>query len=113
MCGPGVSPLVFLRVGGFMTRHTALKAATFKVKKHEKLCMKNQYVFIQFTLDTFGFLAPDAVKLLNRVQRIIHSNVISPRVMDVVLKRIGFTIQKCLATQLVVCFPSHSLYGDN
>ena len=75
--------------------------------------MENQHVFIPFAFDTFGFFAPDAVELLNRVQRIIHSNVISPRSSDVVFKRISFTIQKGLAAQLVVRLPSHSLYDDN
>ena len=102
-----------LRAGGFTAGHAALKAATNKVTKHERSCMENQHVFIPFAFDTFGFLAPDAVELLKRVQRIMHSNVISPRSSDVVFKRISFTIQKGLAAQLVARLPSHSLYDDN
>ncbi|KAL7606538.1 hypothetical protein Lser_V15G14664 [Lactuca serriola] len=109
----GVSPLVGLRAGGFTAGHAALKAATDKVTKHERSCMENQHMFIPFAFDTFGFLAPDAVELLKRVQRIMHSNVISPRSSDVVFKRISFTIQKGLAAQLVTRLPSHSLYDDN
>nr|GEX45251.1 auxilin-like protein [Tanacetum cinerariifolium] len=49
---------------------TALKAASYKVTKHEKACIENQPVFVPFAFDTFGFLAPEAVELLNRVQRL-------------------------------------------
>ncbi|GJT38838.1 hypothetical protein Tco_0938703 [Tanacetum coccineum] len=56
--------------------------------------------------DTFGFLAPEAVKLLSRVQRVIHNNVMTPKSTDVIFKRIGFAIQKGLAAQLVARLPS-------
>jgi hypothetical protein len=35
----------------------------------------------------------------------MHSNVMSPRSMNVVFQRLGFTIQKSLAVQLVVRLP--------
>nr|GEW35853.1 auxilin-like protein [Tanacetum cinerariifolium] len=63
----GVSPLVGLSGRGFTVGQTALKAASCKVTKHEKACIENQHVFIPFAFDTFGFLAPEAVELLNRV----------------------------------------------
>nr|GEX25847.1 signal recognition particle, SRP19 subunit [Tanacetum cinerariifolium] len=88
---------------------TALKAASDKVTKHEKACIENQHVFIPFAFDTFGFLAPNAVKLLSRVQRVMHSNAMTPRSTDVVFKRIGFAIQKGLAAQLVVRLPSATM----
>ncbi|KAL7603985.1 hypothetical protein Lser_V15G19890 [Lactuca serriola] len=109
----GVSPLVGQRAGGFTAGHAALKAATSKVTKHERSCMENQHVFKPFAFDMYGFLAPDAVELLKRVQRIMHNNVISPRSSDVVFKRISFTIQKGLTAQVVARLPSHSLYDDN
>ncbi|GJY05395.1 RNA-directed DNA polymerase, eukaryota, partial [Tanacetum coccineum] len=62
-------------------------------------------VIIPFAFDTFGFLAPEAVELLSRVQRVMHSNVMTPRSTDVVFKRIGFAIQKGLAAQLVARLP--------
>ncbi|KAL4589776.1 hypothetical protein LXL04_002686 [Taraxacum kok-saghyz] len=65
----GVSPLVGLRNEGFTMGQAALKAASCKVMKHEKACIENQHVFIPFAFNTFGFLAPEAVDLLNRVQR--------------------------------------------
>jgi hypothetical protein len=101
----GVSPLVGLRTGDFIAGQAALKAASNKVVKHEKACSDNQHAFIPFAFDTFGFLAPDAVDLLQRVQKIMHNNVVSPRSMDVVFKRIGFAIQKELAAQLVARLP--------
>ncbi|PNY15245.1 auxilin-like protein [Trifolium pratense] len=47
----------------------------------------------------------NAVDLLKRVQRVMHNNVVSPRSMNVVFKRICFAIQKGLTTQLVVRLP--------
>jgi hypothetical protein len=74
------------------------------VVKHEKACSDNQHAFIPFAFDTFGFLAPDVVDLLQRVQKNMH-NVVFPRSMDVVFKRITFAIQKGLAAQLVARLP--------
>jgi hypothetical protein len=76
------------------------------VAKHEKVCSDNQHAFIPFAFDTFSFLAPEAVDLLHRVQKVIHRKVMSPRSMNVVFTRIGFTIQKGLAAQLVARLPS-------
>jgi hypothetical protein len=55
-----------------------------------------QYVFIPFAFDTFSFLIQKVVDVLKRVQRVMHSNVVSPtpRCQDVVFKRISFDIQK-------------------
>ncbi|GJY41855.1 hypothetical protein Tco_0429125 [Tanacetum coccineum] len=105
----GVSPIVGLSSRGFTVRQAALKAASDKVTKHEKACIENQHEFIPFAFDTFGFLAPKAVELLSRVQRVMHSNVMTPRSTDVVFKRIGFAIQKGLAAQLVARLPSTSM----
>ncbi|KAL6545127.1 hypothetical protein OROHE_009792 [Orobanche hederae] len=88
----GVSPLLSLRDGSFTVGQAALKAASSKVVKHEKACSDNQHAFIPFAFDTFGFLSPEAVDLLQRVQRLMHSNVVSPRYTDVVFKKIGFAI---------------------
>nr|GFB25340.1 putative reverse transcriptase domain-containing protein [Tanacetum cinerariifolium] len=93
-----VSPLIGLSSRGFTAGQATFKAASGKVTKHEKECIENQHVFIPFAFDTFGFLAPDAVELLSRVQRVMHSNVMTPRSTDIVFKRIGFAIQKSLAT---------------
>ncbi|KAI3750270.1 hypothetical protein L2E82_20904 [Cichorium intybus] len=102
----GVSPLVNLRSGGFTRGQAALKAAACKVDKHEKACRENQHVFIPFAFDTFGFLVSEAVELLNRVQRVMHSTIMSPTSMNFVFKRIGFAIQKGLAAQLVARLPN-------
>nr|KAJ0213464.1 hypothetical protein LSAT_V11C400188450 [Lactuca sativa] len=102
----GVSPLVGLGSEDFTVVHTTLKVVACKVVKHEDACIENQHVFVPFAFDTFGFLTPEAVELLNRVQRVMHSNVISPRSIKVVFKRIAFVIQKGLVAQLVAHFPS-------
>jgi len=102
----GVSPLVGLGVGPFTVGQTALKAASSKVAKHEKACSDNQHAFIPFAFDTFGFLAPEAVGLLHRVQKVMHNNVMSPRSINVVFTRIDFAIQKSLAAQLVAFYSS-------
>jgi len=97
----GVSPLMGLGVGSFTVGQAALKVASSKVAKHEKTCSDNQHVFIPFAFDTFGFLAPDVVDLLHRVQKVMHSNVMSLRSMNVVFTRIGFAIQKVYRRSLL------------
>nr|GEV96149.1 putative exostosin-like protein [Tanacetum cinerariifolium] len=69
----GVSPLVGFRENGFVAGQAALKAESSKVAKHEKACLENQHVFIPFAFDTFGFLAPETEKFLNRVQRVVQN----------------------------------------
>ena len=86
----GVSPLVGLGVRPFTVGQTALKVASSKEAKHEKACSDNQHAFIPFAFDTFGFLAPEAVDLLHRVQKVMHNNVMSSKSMNVVFTRIGF-----------------------
>ncbi|GKA91738.1 hypothetical protein Tco_0813663 [Tanacetum coccineum] len=105
-----VSPLVGLSSRGFTAGHAALKAASFKVTKYEKSCIENQHVFILFAFNTFGFLAPEAVKLLSRVQRVMHSNVMTPRSTNVIFKRIDFAIQKGLTAWLVARLPSTTIF---
>jgi hypothetical protein len=78
----------------FTVGHTVLKAASSKVVKHERACSENQHVFIPFAFETCGFLAPEVVDVLNRVQRVMHTNVVSPRSQYVVFKMITFAIQK-------------------
>jgi hypothetical protein len=45
----------------------------------------NQYVFIPFAFDTFDFLAPDAVNILKRVQKVMHSDEIMKYLRGLVL----------------------------
>jgi hypothetical protein len=59
----------------------------------------NQHAFISFAFDIFVFLAPETKSLLQRVQKVMNNNVVSPKTMNV--KIISFTIQKGLA----VCCP--------
>ncbi|KAJ0602758.1 putative exostosin [Helianthus annuus] len=93
----GVSPLV---------GQAALKAVSGKVTKHVKACLDNQHLFIPFAFNTFGFLAPEAVDLLSRVQRVMHSNIMTSRSMNVVFKRLRFAILKGVTAQLVARLPS-------
>nr|KAJ0205177.1 hypothetical protein LSAT_V11C500270380 [Lactuca sativa] len=44
----GISPLVGLGRWGFTTGHAALKAAAYKVIKHNNTCRENQHVFVPF-----------------------------------------------------------------
>ncbi|GJW69632.1 hypothetical protein Tco_0126549 [Tanacetum coccineum] len=105
----GVSPPVGLSGMGFTVGRAALKAAPCKVTKQEKACIENQHVFIPFAFGTFGFLAPEAVELLNRVQRVMNSNTMTPRFTNVVFHRISFAIQKGLAAQLVAHLSSTTM----
>jgi hypothetical protein len=54
---------------------------------------------------TFGFLAPETVSLLHRIQKIMNRNVVSLRAINVVFKKIGFAIQKGIAAELVFRLP--------
>ncbi|KAJ0896326.1 hypothetical protein HanRHA438_Chr08g0333511 [Helianthus annuus] len=58
----GVSPLVGLRENGFVAGQAARKAESKKVDKHAKACTENQHVFVPFAFDTFGSLAPEAIR---------------------------------------------------
>nr|GEX18693.1 putative reverse transcriptase domain-containing protein [Tanacetum cinerariifolium] len=102
----GVSPLVGFRENGFVAGQAALKAESSKVAKHEKACLENQHVFIPFAFDTFGFLAPETEKFLNRVQRVVQSNCSTPKTQNFIFSRIGFAIQKRVAAQLVARLPA-------
>ncbi|MFS7976894.1 hypothetical protein Hanom_Chr10g00897701 [Helianthus anomalus] len=104
----GVSPLVGLRDNGFVAGQAALKAESSTVAKHEKACLENQHVFIPFAFDTFGSLAPEAVEFLNRVQRVVNSNL-STFKSRFVFSSIGFAIQKGVAAQLVARLPATCL----
>jgi hypothetical protein len=52
---------VGLGVRPFTVGQAALKVASSKVAKHDKVFSDNQHVFIPFAFDTFGFLAPEVV----------------------------------------------------
>nr|GEZ00288.1 putative reverse transcriptase domain-containing protein [Tanacetum cinerariifolium] len=69
---------IYTQTGRRFAGQAALKAASCKVTKHEKTCIENQHVFIPFAFDTFGFLAPKTMELLNPVQRVMHNNVMTP-----------------------------------
>ncbi|MFS7957174.1 hypothetical protein Hanom_Chr07g00663321 [Helianthus anomalus] len=102
LCGSNrVSQLVGLGGSAFTVGQAALKAASGKVTKHEKACLDNQHVFIPFSFDTFGFLAPEAVNLRTYLVEFkgsfMHSNAMTPGSMDVVFRRLSFAIQKRVA----------------
>ncbi|MFS7902902.1 putative exostosin [Helianthus anomalus] len=104
-----VSPLVGLRDHGFVAGQAITKAEAGKVAKHEKDCIENQHVFVPFAFDTFGALAPDAVRFLKRVQQVVNSNTAHVKGQNFVFSRVGFAIQKVVAAQLVTRLPAISL----
>jgi hypothetical protein len=64
-----------------------------------KKYVDNQHSFILFVFDIFGFLAPEAVSSLQRVQKVMTSNIAFPRTVNTIFKIISFVIQKGLTTQ--------------
>ncbi|KAK2414652.1 hypothetical protein QL285_037222 [Trifolium repens] len=66
-----VSPHVGLGVEDFIVGRVVLNAASSKMVKHEKACSDNQHIFIPFAFDTFGFLTPEAVDLIKRIQKAV------------------------------------------
>jgi hypothetical protein len=77
-----------------MVGQAALKAALREVAKHERVCFDNQHSFIPFAFDTSAFLVLEGVDVFKRVQRVMHSNMMASRSLDVMFKRIDFAIQK-------------------
>jgi len=73
-----------------MVGQKTYKTALIKVVKHEKVCSHNQQVFIPFPFNTFGSQASEVVDLLHRVQKIIHSNIRSPKSINIVFTVIGY-----------------------
>jgi len=69
-----------------------LKVASSKIAKSEKAWFDNQHVVITVAFDTFDCLAPKVVDLLLRVQRVMHSNVMSLRSINVMFTMIDFAI---------------------
>jgi hypothetical protein len=72
------------------------------LKYLERACSDNQHVFIPFVFYTFGFLASCYEYFL---QRVMHSNVVSPNFLNLIFKSINFVIKKELAVQFVVYLP--------
>jgi hypothetical protein len=73
-----------------------------------KECFDNQHMFIiSFVFDTFGFRSPMNINILKRVQRVMHSNVMSSRFLNVVFKKIDFTVIQRISgtTLMLVCHP--------
>jgi hypothetical protein len=55
---------------------------------------RDQHIFILFVFDTFGFLIPEAVDILKRVQRIMYNNVVSHKSQDVVFTKLNLSSKK-------------------
>ncbi|KAJ0589316.1 hypothetical protein HanIR_Chr04g0184751 [Helianthus annuus] len=90
----GVSPLAGFWENGFVAGQAVLKAESKKVEKHAKACEDNQHAFVPLAFDTFGSLAPEAVRFLSRIQRVVHINFSTPQGRGFVFSRLGFSIQK-------------------
>ncbi|KAJ0491738.1 putative exostosin [Helianthus annuus] len=72
----GVSPLAGLRESGFVAGQTIRKAESKKVDKHAKTCADNQHALCicPLRLRQLWLLAPEAIRLLTRVQKVVHSS---------------------------------------
>jgi hypothetical protein len=63
------------------------QVASSKVVKHWKTCFDNQHVSYHLRL-TFLLPALEALDFLQRVQSIMHSNIVFHRSKDAIFKRI-------------------------
>ncbi|MFS8003783.1 hypothetical protein Hanom_Chr13g01217961 [Helianthus anomalus] len=97
----GVSPLAGFRENGFVAGQAVLEAESKKVEKHVKACEDNQHAFVPLAFDTFGSLAPEAVRFLARVQRVVHNNFSTPPGRGFVFSRLVFSIQKGMVSEFV------------
>jgi hypothetical protein len=75
----------------------ALKVVSNKVTKRV-LTINMLLYYLRLTL---VFLAPEVVRFLQRVENVMHNNIVSHRSMNIIFKRIDFPIQNGLAAQLV------------
>lgn len=89
-----VFPLVGLRIESLTIGKTFLKNTLSKVVKYEKTCYENQHCFIPFAFKTFDSLSSKTFYLLRKVQKLTHNNIVFSMSMNVVFKRINFTIHK-------------------
>lgn len=85
--------MVGVRTGGFTMSQATLKVASNEAAKHTKTCSNNQHTFIPFAFDTLDFLVIETVDLIEKIQRLIHNNVIFPPAMNIIFNIIDFTIQ--------------------
>ncbi|GJV56494.1 hypothetical protein Tco_1457499 [Tanacetum coccineum] len=85
-------------------------------RKHEEECERVEEIDGlegRFVWATGVDLFPSAVELLTRVQRVMNSNVMTPRSTNVVFNRIDFAIQKGLAAQLVARLSSPAMASNH
>jgi hypothetical protein len=88
----GEFPPVGLTTEDFTVGHAIIKLLQAKWQ-NIRVCFDNQHMFIiSFVFDTFGFLSSENMNILKRVQRIMHSNVMSSRFLNVVFEKIDFTV---------------------
>ncbi|KAJ0743220.1 putative exostosin [Helianthus annuus] len=90
----GVSPLAGLRENGFVVGQAIRKAESKKVDKHAKACTDNQHAFVPFAFDNFGSLAPEAIRLLTRVQKVVNSSCSSTGGQGFVFNMLEFAFRK-------------------
>lgn len=87
-----LSPVVRLKTGVLLRDKQRLKLVQIKWSNMRKHISKS--CFIPFTFDTFDFLALEAIDLLQRVQKFMNNNIVSFKFINIIFKKIGFTIQK-------------------
>jgi hypothetical protein len=76
----------------FIAGQATLKVASSKWSNMRKHDLTNRHA---------NSSAQEVVSLLQRVQKVMNKNVVSPGAMNVIFKRIDFVFQKGLAAQLV------------
>lgn len=102
--------VVGLRDNELVAGHVVAKIESCKVAKHEKNYLQNQHFFYSMPFDSFGFLAPKVMNFLTKIQRIIHSNVLTPKEHNFVFSKLGFTLENRVTTQFDACFQATLLY---
>ncbi|MFS7932683.1 hypothetical protein Hanom_Chr04g00370861 [Helianthus anomalus] len=71
---------------------------------HAKACEDNQHAFVPLAFDTFGSLAPEAVRFLSRVQCVVHSNFRPLRGGALFLLDWGFLFRKGWRRSLLLVY---------
>jgi hypothetical protein len=107
-----VSPIKAHMPVNFVAGKDAKSAENEKFRKHEDACREAGYEFIPFAVDTFGGLAPEALKLLKLIASNLEiiKNCSRNVALNIVFRRISFAIHLGVARQLVDRMESGSFF---
>jgi len=103
----GVSPFVQGHNGAYLGESNLSRSVQAKLSKHQAKCEENHHAFVPFGFDTFGGFAPEAIRMITRLQRSLTQEM---QTRDGVAsryawRRLSFSIFRGVALQLNARWP--------